>query len=195
MAARRKRTEATHVSELAPIARLGIDVDGVLADFGRPLISAVTTRFTFDDLRVWDFFSRFTKAEKKVIDELLEQPDFWRDQPVIAGAKEGIRKLRAAGYELLFITSPWGACREWERVRQEWLHAHFDVSSKDVIPISRKEVVYVDMLVDDRPQNLYDYHKAWPNARTYIFDQPYNQEVGAPHIRWTWDNIPILKDR
>lgn len=162
-----------------------IDVDGVLANFIDPLLEQIGGRLKASDIKGFDFFQFLTDGERIVAETVLADGDFWASLPVIAGAREGVNRLRVSTHDVFFVTAPWEGCRVWDSVRRGWLREHFDAGKKDVACLDAKEIVQGHVLIDDKASTI----EAWARAnhgRAYLYTQPWN--VGSYHpFKTTWD--------
>ncbi len=165
------------------MARVLMDVDGVLAVFTEPLLRELQEMNVAglphpDSIGVWDFIGEvLSEVQRKVAHTVLERHDFWMRLPVMPGAIEAIAAIRGAGHEVVFVTSPWTSCRGWADARRDWLKRHFDIGSRDLVVTARKDIVVGDTLVDDKEEHVRDWQTAHPHRRPWLFDAPYNRET------------------
>lgn len=148
------------------MAEILFDVDGPCGAFVDSLLAHMSADKslgivpTADKVVEWDFHKTiFDKVQRDAFHELMENPLFWATMSVEPGAQEVVRKLREAGHQVDFITSPWVTCVGWESARRDWLKAHFDAEFDDVIvcPGVKKHRYHGDILIDDKPSTV----KAW----------------------------------
>lgn len=168
--------------------RILMDVDGVLADFVGGVISLLNGRMIREDIKEWQFIEALPERDKLLVKAYMKNPGFWQLLPVIDGAKAGIAKLREK-HEVIFVTSPWVSCKEWEFRRRRWLKRHFKAENRDIVFTHNKALVKGDLIIDDRPKNLQEWLKA--NAvrgHGLLYAQSYNEKF--PYVRFTWDDIP-----
>ncbi len=172
------------------------DVDGVLADFtGHLLDRAEVKSLAREDVTQWDLFALMSPADKVRALSVLTDPDFWRSQPLIPDAREGVEHLRARG-EVYFVTAPWWPCREWADVRAGWLREHFGATHKEIVVTEAKHLIAGDILLDDRPETVRTWGRRWPEGRALLFDATYNQgQVGAGLERSSWSVLAPFRER
>ena len=154
-----------------------LDVDGVVADFTGHLLKLAAPRLHPIDITDWNFFQFLTDNEARCARMLLDTSKFWETQPLIPGAEAGVAEFRAAGHDVVFVTSPWPSCKEWGYVRREWLKRHFG-DAAPVIVTGAKEYIEGGIFIDDRPETV----RAWRTAHgatgvALLFDAPYNYEA------------------
>ncbi len=140
------------------------DVDGVLAQFDLAIINKVNPLITSQqilDLGNWDIFQLFNEEENKVCNKILEDPQFWRDIPVLEAGQKAIEKLRQKDFEVVFLTSPWLSCKEWVDVRYKWLKKYFDGNRDNIIITNRKDLVFGDVFIDDKLENITKWNERW----------------------------------
>lgn len=165
------------------VAELGFDVDGVAADFTGAMLEAIGTDVKPEDIKEWAFKKFLTEEEGKRADEVMKDMDFWLNLPVIDGAKQKIRALKSVGYTIIWITSPWPTCPEWEDARRDWVMEHF--GDDPVVVTKEKWKVGTSLLVDDKPDNIEQWKEHCPDKKVFLFDAPYNRDYhGAPRVDW-----------
>lgn len=171
-----------------------MDVDGVCAEFTPALISAVGSDVRFEDMTRWDVFTYFTPEQRELAYDYLSDPVFWRNLPVMEGAQEGVAFLEVT-HNIIWVTSPWASCEEWESARRDWLNEHFGMDKKGqpYHPTSDKARIEGDLIIDDKPDNVLSWSKAHPGKPAYLFDAPYNQDIQWPH-RISWERILNVKN-
>lgn len=163
-----------------------LDVDGVCADFTGALIAAVGSDLTPEDVVKWDVIGMFTPEQRELAYGYLNEPDFWRNLPLIDHAQEGVKFMETT-HQILWVTSPWKSCEGWEAARRDWLNEHFKMEEKNqvYIPTSSKEKVKAEIMIDDKPENLQSWHREDNGGQAYIFDAPYNRDFHEfPRVSW-----------
>jgi 5'(3')-deoxyribonucleotidase len=160
--------------------RVGVDVDGVLADFTTPVLTIVgemlARKVSINDLPSWD------------IDELLpedQRDDLWkkvgdsrlcRNLNPLPGAQEGLKMLQDK-VEIFAVTSYLSHAETWVTDRDAWLKEHFNIDNKHIVHTKSKHVFSGKMLIDDKPQNILDWTEEWGHtfAIPVLWTQPYNE--------------------
>lgn len=168
--------------------RILLDCDGVLADFVGPVLRESGAVLRPEDIDRWDLFSLMQPDVRERAFEILRKPEFWRAQPLIPGAAEGVEQLRAGGHEIYFVTSPWKDCAGWGKARRAWLEEHFDVDPDHVVITASKWLCVGDLLVDDSFSNIEAFAREHGAHRVRLFDAPYNKSLVGSHdyqrTRW-----------
>lgn len=176
-----------------------LDVDGVCTDFVAGLYRALGTGRVAESCARYDLFADLDAAESVEAYRILATHDFWHTLEPIEGMQRGLEKIRAAGFEVVFVTSPWHSCPSWLDARVRWLRSHCSAcGSWEVIATARKNLVQGAAFVDDRPANVSGWASAQRSPHGYVYAQTYNTE--APGRRITWDDIDeviaaVLEDR
>lgn len=175
------------------MARIGIDIDGVMADY----IEAVR-RASADllNLRLPDQMpptyspigpgwlpdkSAFEKVHAAVTEKVWDKPPL--ERPGLLS--EVTSTLRESGHEVVIITArcaPSGAGYDDAHVQQgtrRWLDAH-EVVYDDAIFTAVKYGHGLDLLVDDNPSILSVVRAA--GERAVAFDHRYNRSLGGERI-------------
>lgn len=154
--------------------RILLDVDGVLADFTGHLFRRIGSSVPESAVNEWDFFPALEPhLHEDARDEMLD-PKFWESQPVLPGAVEGCQMLKRTGHELICVTTP-SPMFGWSNVRQAWVKRHFGKLVETTICTDRKDLIWGDVLLDDKPENLRAWKKAWPDGGVLLFRQPWNK--------------------
>lgn len=105
-----------------------------------------------------------------VIFEFFNDPDFYRNQPAIAGAQEFVRKL-CRMTEVFVSTSTYP---EFMGLRAQRIRELFpEIPSDHIYMGSRKDKIDVDILFDDGMHNIL----ASPAAYPILMRRPWNQEA------------------
>lgn len=172
------------------------DCDGVVAKFSEPLIQAVESNLTIDDIQDWDWFELLTEEQQKKKERILNSSSFWSNQPVIEGAHEGIEKIRRAGFEVIWCTSPWVSCKEWEYTRRKWLQKNFGAKANQIIMTQRKDIIRGDAFIDDKLSHIDEWSRVPGNeaCHGFVFDAPYNQDGGVHKRMFGWKEIDRVID-
>lgn len=179
---------------------LGVDLDGVCADFYGGLRPLAATWFGVDDstlsadfsygLSEWGFesvekyeeFHRWAVSERGLFEEL---------KPVRA-APTTLRRLSDAEIHIRIITNRLFVHRlHKEAVRQtvEWLDCHA-IPYRDLCLVADKTAVGADLYVDDAPSNLRALSEAGLHA--IVFSNPTNSHVHELPRADTWEDLERL---
>lgn len=168
-------------------SRLLVDLDSVTADIQAKWLSMYNELYQ-DSLRVNDIKSwnmeLYVKPEcgKKIYD-LLNIDGFFRDLPVIEGAKEYLKKLHDQGFDIVFVST---SSINGYKDKAEWVDQHFPfISSKNLILTARKDCTKGDILYDDAPHNLEGFEGV-----TVKRPWPWNQNYhGEDYVAKTWKDF------
>lgn len=173
--------------------KIGIDVDGVLADLMTPWLNRCNAAlrekykdasgvvpamdWSPDDLDRWDFWNQVGIPEADVW--AMFTPDIYQDVKPFAGALKAINAVREQGHEIVYITS----CQnigEFE-AKTDWIRRHdFYVKGDWAIPVGKPfwyktkadvaDGEGVEWLVDDSVEHV----EAWPKYALLV-SQPHNR--------------------
>lgn len=189
--------------------RLGIDIDGCLADFNSAFIDriiAITGKDLFPprpfEIPTWDYpqFYGYTREDLVVVWRSIQADTrFWAELPEYPGTAEALKYLnarRVAGDDLYFITARPGA--EAKKQTENWLLQHWPMPYAPQVTVlisPRKDLcataLDLDLYVDDRDINVeavvatrnYDGNGKYlgERTRTYVYDQPWNRDMDEAH--------------
>lgn len=170
------------------MAVIGIDMDGVLADFNESFIRRVVQVTGEDkfpprpfDIPCWQYprhFGYSEKQESKVWEGIAADHFFWRNLKDMPGAREFLLSLRdVRRHDYYFITSRPG--KTAKRQSEEWLIAR-EVERPTVIVSSQKglccKALGVNLYIDDYEKNCADV-RALGSTQTFMLAQPWNQAM------------------
>lgn len=151
-----------------------VDVDSVVLDLNRAFLEPLGIMIPPEKITDWDVFGLISETDRKRVFALFNDPKFWEDPPIVPGAQEGIRALQEK-YRIVWVTSPWYDCLDWENIRRRWLAEKFGTTNGDVIITEQKYMIDGDILVDDRPKHIEKWQKAHPKGQAWLFDSPFNK--------------------
>lgn len=175
---------------------IACDIDGVLADLHAAWYARYNRDYQ-DDLTpervtAWAVHRFVKPACGTKIYDYLTAPDLYLDVPVVRDAAAGVRRLRALGHEVAFVTScTYGMTDQKAR----WLHRHGFIARPprgnalpaDLIVASAKHHIHADVLIDDAAHTI----QHWVTTRLHpalLFDYPYNRSLQdeVPASFWEW---------
>ena len=180
--------------------RIGIDLDGVVADFNRGWTTAWNTQHGTDlrveDVDDWDVLPRLTGlphmgAFWRWARDLGEGRSLFRDLPVYPGAIEAVGTLVDRGHVPVVITSKPG----WSvHDTFAWL-ADVRFPTREVHITDDKWTVDCDVYVDDAPHVLADYVRHRGDRVICRYVRPWNHDVPGTVATRTWtDVLDVVED-
>lgn len=172
--------------------RILVDLDGVLADFDRPLWDwAVERGFQFNVESVTAagrsyFLTENLQEEwqRRLMRRHIDQTDFFRTLPEIDGCVEGLREL-ADNFDVWLCTKPLESNLVCRDSKAHWVRKRWPDLEHKLIITPDKSLINGDVLLDDaiRPE--------WAATATWnpvIYRQSYNgagtKWENWPH--WSW---------
>ena len=175
--------------------RIIVDCDGTVGDFLPHLLSKLGWPVPIESATSYKFQDYLTPAQYKKAKDMLSKPNFWSSIPVSKGAKLGIKLLEDWGYDVVWCSSPWLGCTEWEHTRRRWLQRHFNSYNDNIVFTSRKELLRGDFIIEDKPETIKKFLLENPSAQGYLVPQPYNSdETDLPRFQWTTDINTLLDE-
>ena len=149
-----------------------LDVDDLLMECVPYAIRLANEKYKFDPPITIHEFDRWGKLGTRAdaIFEFFDDPEFFRTQPVIAGAKEFVRKLSQMT-EVFICTSivPKFMGIRAERIMQEFP----EIPPEHIYMGSRKDKLNVDILFDNGMHNVFNSNAAYP----ILMRRPWNQKA------------------
>ena len=149
-----------------------LDIDDVLMECVPYAIRLANEKYKFDPpLTIYEV-DRWGKLGTRadVIFEFFKDPEFFRSQPVIRGAKKFVREL-CQMTEVFVSTSVYP---EFMSIRAERIMKEFPEIPQDHIYMgSRKDKIDVDILFDDGMHNVFRSNATYP----ILMRRPWNQDA------------------
>lgn len=149
--------------------RVGLDVDDTLYECNSYAVSIINKRhpdeepLKVEDIKSWGGTGR--RVEERIA--LYSDPEFVRTQPITEGAQEFVKKLCALA-DVFFVTAVPACCMS---ARAERLIKDFpDVPAENMILGTRKDVISLDIMLDDGAHNISSSRAAYP----VLFRKPWN---------------------
>lgn len=126
------------------------------------------------------------RKHRKAAREMLEQPGWFADLPVIDGARDGIERLAEVA-DVWIVTKPMESNPTCRDDKGRWIRKHFGEKWEHRLIITPdKSIVGGDILLDDAPKLSWFERATWAPV---IFETSWNGEgsdwEGLP--RWSWD--------
>ena len=174
--------------------KIGIDVDGVLADFNKAFIDRTVQVVGKDlfpirpfDIPCWDYPQHFgyTNPECSTVWENVKQDDtFWYQLFPYDGVPEFLSQLNSAEHDIYFITNRPGVYVKSQT--ESWLEFHnfglqTEAFSYPTVLISAEKglcakALGLDLYIDDRTENCLDVNHMSPKTRVVMLARPWNTE-------------------
>jgi 5'(3')-deoxyribonucleotidase len=180
--------------------RIGIDLDGVVADFNRGWTRAWNeqhgTDVRVEDVDGWDVIPRLTGLRHmgefwRWARDLGDGRSLFRDLPTFDGAIDAVRSLVDDGHHPVVLT----AKPRWSvHDTLAWL-ADVRFPTTEVHILDDKWRVSCDVYVDDAPHVLADYVRHRGDRVVCRFVRPWNQEVEGTVATSSWDEVLTVVDR
>lgn len=170
------------------MARIAIDMDGVMADSTQQYINWYAARY---GVQV-DKATLMGKPEttgfplEGVVRQFLYTPGFFRTKPVIAGSQEVIKALHDK-HEVYIVS----AAMEFPQSLSEklaWLEEYFPfISWHNIVFCGYKNIVNADYMIDDHIKNLSAF-----TGESLLFTAPHNVHVEGYKRVNTWEEVGAL---
>ena len=154
---------------------MGLDVDDVLYECNAFALARLNekekpeTPFTIYDIHGWG------KEEKEGVDRRVRyfsDPDFVASQPLFPGAQKFVQKLAAVA-DVFFVSAVPPSCMSARAMR---LAADFPfVPTDNILLGTRKDLVKLDILLDDGAHNITHTPAAYP----VLFRRPWNAHLSG----------------
>lgn len=174
--------------------RIGIDLDGVVADFNRGWTRAWNeqqgTSLTVEDVDDWDVLPTLTGLPSMTefwrwASDLGDGRSLFRDLPTFPGAMDAVRALANADHHPVVLTAkPGWAVHD----TFAWL-ADVRFPTTEVHILEDKWEVPCDVYIDDAPHVLRGYVRHRPDAEILRFVRPWNDHVVGTHGVHGWDDV------
>jgi 5'(3')-deoxyribonucleotidase len=165
--------------------RLGLDVDGVLADFITPALAIMRDMgvgdYTPEDMTDFEMSTLIPEGRRNEFWKRCGEPGWCRNLKPYDGAQDGVKALAKVA-DIYIVTSPLHSGPQWTHEREAWLWEHFGIPRSRVIHTAAKYTFAGDMLVDDKPEHVEkwsDEHRGVP----VLWARPYNERARKLMVR------------
>ncbi len=149
-----------------------LDVDDLLMECVPYAIRLANEKYKFDPPLTIHEVDRWGKLGTRadVIFEFMDDPEFFRNQPPIKGAREFVQKLSQMT-EVFISTAVWPqyASIRYQRIMEEFP----EIPQDHILMGSRKDKIDVDILFDDGMHNVFRSNAAYP----ILMRRPWNREA------------------
>lgn len=175
---------------------LALDADGVLVDFDNPALDYLRGRGvnkTYEEITDWSVFDGDVEMEADFRREVAGQPGFCENMKAIPGAVEFVQAAREH-YHIMIVTAPYEV-PNWYEGRRDWIVKNLGLPRKNVCFLSQKEFFDSDILVDDKEENILNWHARHPRKLAVVKDQPWNRQKkfpGAVKRATTWESLSTI---
>ncbi|WP_075908869.1 5' nucleotidase, NT5C type [Mycobacteroides chelonae] len=182
------------------MARVGVDLDGVLYDFGDAFRDYLVSRHNWDITRCqaprrWEFYEDWGISSKGFVDICNAAADaraLWCVKPLLGAYPtwEALRKLKRAGHSVHVITNrnfgTHPAVSHEETAK--WLRVH-DVLYDTLTFSADKTVIETEYFIEDNADNYLALEKA--GCRSVLINRPWNHHVESA---WRVDSVACFVD-
>jgi len=162
---------------------LGFDIDGVIANFSKPLLELIKENYgltlTERDIYTFDLniVLGITRIEgSKLVTQILKE-----DLPVYPGAKETLEKLSREGHNIYLLTGRYSHLRD---ITQSWLKEKgITYTELHLLNVGEKylaEVAPLDLIVEDSLVEALEWSQKVKNV--LVYDQPWNQTLNIKNL-------------
>ena len=161
-----------------------LDVDDLLMECIPYAIKLANEKYKFDPPITIYEVDRWGKLGTRadVIFEFFDDPEFFRTQPVIKGAKEFVRKLSKLTEVFISTSIP----PKFMGIRAERILEEFpEIPAEHIYMGSRKDKINVDILFDDGMHNVFRSNAAYP----ILMRRPWNQHATGMLAVNTYDEF------
>ena len=161
-----------------------LDIDDLLMECVSYAIRLANEKYRFDPpLSIYEV-EHWGKQDTRVdvIFEFFKDPEFYRTQPAIKGAKEFVRKLSQMTEVFVSTAIP----PEFMGIRAHRIMEEFpDIPADHIYMGSRKDKIQVDILFDDAMHNILSSSAKYP----ILMRRPWNQEATGMLAVNTYDEF------
>ena len=161
-----------------------LDIDDLLMECTGYAVRLANEKYKFDPpLTIYEQESWGKQGSRiDVIFEFFNDPEFYRTQPVLAGAKEFVRKLSQMTEVFISTAIP----PEFMGIRARRIMEEFpEIPADHIYMGSRKDKIHVDILFDDGMHNILNSTATYP----ILMRRPWNQEATGMLAVNTYDEF------
>ncbi len=161
-----------------------LDIDDVLISCTEYAIELANEKYKFDPpLSIYEITGWGKRGDRSdVIHEFFSDPEFYRTQPVLKGAKEFVKKLSQMTEVFVSTAIP----PEFMGIRAKRIMEEFpEIPADHIYMGSRKDKIHVDILFDDAMHNVLRSEAKYP----ILMRRPWNQEATGMLAVNTYDEF------
>ena len=173
------------------MSRIGVDIDGVLANFNESYIEtvvAVTGRDLFParpfDIVTWNYPESYgyTREEVAKVWECIKASEtFWQNlgtYPTTVNDLNYLAEKQEEGHDVYFVTARPGVLAKFQT--EMWFLGIPQCEITPTVLISSEKglcakALSLDAYIDDRWENVIDVVSVSPSTRVFILDRPWNR--------------------
>lgn len=184
--------------------KIGIDIDGVLANFYSAYEQMFVEEASEDKFPgrypeflppVWnwpEYFGYDASIVKRVWQRIKRTEGFWEGLGPLSGVDILMERAPWVNHDVYFITNRPGVRPKSETER--WLKTHLRISNPTVLIAKDTKAGIIrgldlDTVIDDKYEHIRDVESAVPECTPYVLDRPYNradvfggQELAAKRV-------------
>lgn len=162
------------MSQQFPTSTIGLDIDGVVADFNGAVNAWVYREHGVDasqySQRAWSWWREWPNG-RKIWDDMWDRgcrkEGLLRQIRPVPGSVMGVHYLQSVGFNIVFVTH---RRDEFAEDTLAWLNHNLFPTT--VIHSEDKSVAGADLFVDDKPENVRDLLRR--NYKAFLFAQDWN---------------------
>lgn len=167
------------------------DIDDVLVPFVPEWIRRYNIDYG-DNLKVeeineWSLLSFVKPKCGKKIYDYIEQPNIYDNLLPIEGSLKGINNLKKQGHRIIYATA---STEGHAKVKYHWLKKYgFIDNINDYAELHDKSLIYADILIDDRYDNVKNFR-----GLGILYRAPWNKN--SPYYTWMsgWNDMTYLNE-
>lgn len=164
--------------------RIGVDLDGVLADFNSAYAKLMNERIATSflipaDPQTW-YWERAAgvvkEQEDSIWDYIRNNPLWWGQLPMYNTTINDLNAINKLSDDVYFITN-----RPNGKLPSQWWLEERGSKQSTVLLTKQKGVIAkgldLSCIIDDMEDNLRSVRNFSPRTKCYLFDRPWNQET------------------
>jgi len=168
--------------------KIGLDLDGVIANFHQKLLEVYNQKYGAN-LTVQDIDCELEKLGPDIYHKVIEifnEPNWFLNLEPLPDAIALVTKFLDLEYLVTIVTAPARDLHGWinpasAAEKYVWLQKNLPFWSTNAIITKHKEVVAVDILIDDTGHNIVNWCREHPSGVGYLVDQSWNRSFkGLP---------------
>jgi 5'-nucleotidase len=168
-----------------------VDQDDVIADFNGYFLTLWRQKYPNlpyvpnEERKSYQTINDYPENLADKVKDIYYQEGFFKNLPLIGGAKEGMEEIKNMGNDVFICTSPITKYDYCVKEKYEWVEKYLGKEWTTKIILTRdKTLIHGDYLIDDNP-NIKGINK--PTWKHIFYDQPYNINI-KNDLRLNWAN-------
>jgi len=190
---------------MVKLPKVGLDLDGAVVNFHQSVIDEFNSRHPGYNLKVNTLSCEIETLDPELVPKLLcifNEKGWFLGLKPLPNAISIVSSFVDLGYDVTVCTAPAradGKINPYSASEKiTWMHQWLPFWANNMIITKHKEIVGVDILIDDTGYNIINWCRENPDGIGYLVDQPWNQtftKYPTNSVRGDLKGVPSFIDK